>query len=156
ARATAGASEGARMRAALRRPDVREALDAIRISPVLTAHPTEARRRTVLVALRRIAQLLERADDPRIAPSVDRGLRRQLREEIAVLWRTAELRRGAPSPIDEVRTAMVVFDETVYRLVPRLYSLVDTMLPGARSPRARELEPPAAPAFLRFGSWIGG
>ncbi len=156
ARATAGASEGARMRVALRRPDVREALDAIRISPVLTAHPTEARRRTVLVALRRIARLLERADDPRIAPSVDRHLRRQLREEIAILWRTAELRRGAPSPLDEVRTAMVVFDETLYRLTPQLYGLVDTFMPGPRSARVRELQEPHIPAFLRFGSWIGG
>ena len=156
ARATAGASEGARLRAALRRPDVRAALDAIRISPVLTAHPTEARRRTVLVALRRIARLLERADDPRIAPSVDRDLRRQLREEIAILWRTAELRRGAPSPLDEVRTAMVVFDETLYRLTPQLYGLVDTFMPGPRSARVRELQEPHIPAFLRFGSWIGG
>jgi len=127
----------------------------VRIHPVLTAHPTEARRRTVLVALRRVARLLERLDDPRLAPADDRDIRRQLREEISLLWRTAELRRGTPTPIDEVRTAMVVFDETLYRLVPRLYSLVDTLLPGARSPRVRELEPPAAPAFLRFGSWIG-
>ena len=156
ARATAGASEGSRMRVALRRPDVRQALDAIRISPVLTAHPTEARRRTVLVALRRIARLLERADDPRITPAVDRDLRRQLREEIAVLWRTAELRRGAPSPLDEVRTAMVVFDETLYRLTPQLYGLVDTFMPGPRSARIRELQEPHIPAFLRFGSWIGG
>ncbi|HXG26696.1 MAG TPA: phosphoenolpyruvate carboxylase, partial [Candidatus Binatia bacterium] len=81
--------------------------------------------------------------------------RRQLREEIAVLWRTAELRRGRPTPIDEVRTAMVVFDETLYRLVPRLYSLADTLLPGSRSARARELERPGVSAFLRFGSWIG-
>jgi phosphoenolpyruvate carboxylase len=78
-----------------------------------------------------------------------------LREEIAVLWRTAELRRGAPSPLDEVRTAMVVFDETLYRLTPGLYGLVDTLAPGPRSARARELERPIVPAFLRFGSWIG-
>jgi phosphoenolpyruvate carboxylase len=155
ARATSGASEGARLRTALRRADAREALAAVRISPVLTAHPTEARRRTVLVALRRIARLLERADDPRIAPSVDRDLRRQLREEIAVLWRTAELRRGAPSPLDEVRTAMVVFDETLYRLTPQLYGLVDTFMPGPRSARLRELQEPHVPAFLHFGSWIG-
>jgi phosphoenolpyruvate carboxylase len=122
---------------------------------VFTAHPTEARRRTVLVALRRIARLLEGADDPRLAPSQDRDLRRQLREEIAVLWRTAELRRGTPTPIDEVRTAMVVFDETLYRLTPRLYGLVDTFMPGPRSARARELEQPQVPAFLQFGSWIG-
>jgi phosphoenolpyruvate carboxylase len=155
ARTTAGASEAVRLRAALRRRGAREALARIRVHPVLTAHPTEARRRTVLVALRRVARLLERLDDPRLAPADDRDLRRQLREEISLLWRTAELRRGTPTPIDEVRTAMVVFDETLYRLVPRLYSLADTMLPGARSPRARELEPPATPAFLRFGSWIG-
>jgi phosphoenolpyruvate carboxylase len=155
ARATAGSSEAPRLRAALRRLDGPKALDRVRVSPVLTAHPTEARRRTVLVALRRIARLLEQLDDPRLPPSGDRDIRRQLREEIAVLWQTAELRRGAPTPIDEVRTAMVVFDETIYRLVPRLYGLVDTYLPGPRSARARELERPAVPAFLRFGSWIG-
>src|SRR5262245_52277512 len=156
ARTTGGRSEGARLRASLRRPDVREVLAGVRISPVFTAHPTEARRRTVLVALRRVARLLERADDPRLAPSADRDLRRQLREEIAVLWRTAELRRGAPSPLDEVRTAMVVFDETLYRLTPQLYGLVDTFMPGPRSARLRELERPAVPAFVQFGSWIGG
>lgn len=155
ARATAGASEGAHLRSALRRPGAREALARVRVHPVFTAHPTEARRRTVLVALRRIARLLEAADDPRLAPSQDRDLRRQLREEIAVLWRTAELRRGTPTPIDEVRTAMVVFDETLYRLTPRLYGLVDTFMPGPRSARARELQAPQVPAFLRFGSWIG-
>ena len=155
ARATSGASEAARLRASLRRPGGAGALARVRVHPVLTAHPTEARRRTVLVALRRVARLLERLDDPRLAPSDDRDIRRQLREEISLLWRTAELRRGTPTPIDEVRTAMVVFDETIYRLVPRLYTLVDTLLPGARSPRVRELEPPATPAFLRFGSWIG-
>ena len=156
ARATSGASEGARLRAALRRPGAQDALKRVRVQPVLTAHPTEARRRTVLIALRRVARLLERADDPRLTPSADRELRRQLREEIAVLWRTAELRRGTPTPIDEVRTAMVVFDETLYRLTPQLYGLVDTFMPGPRSPRIRELERPRVPAFLAFGSWIGG
>jgi phosphoenolpyruvate carboxylase len=156
ARATGGASEAAGLRASLRRLGGPEALRQVRITPVLTAHPTEARRRTVLVALRRIARLLEQLDDPRLPPSGDRDIRRQLREEITVLWQTAELRRGAPSPIDEVRTAMVVFDETIYRLVPRLYGLVDTLLPGQRNARTRELERPSVPAFLRFGSWIGG
>ena len=155
ARATAGASEGARLRAALRRGDARSALAAVRVYPVLTAHPTEARRRTVLIALRRIAHLLERADDPRLSPSGDRELRRHLREEIAVLWQTAELRRGAPSPIDEVRTAMVVFDETIYRLTPRLYRLAAASTGGSRAGRTRELADPDVAAFLRFGSWIG-
>jgi phosphoenolpyruvate carboxylase len=156
ARATGGASEAAGLRASLRRIDGPAALARVRITPVFTAHPTEARRRTVLVALRRVAGLLEQLDDPRLSPSADRDVRRQLREEIAILWQTAELRRGAPSPIDEVRTAMVVFDETLYRLVPRLYGLVDTLLAGPRSARVRELHEPRVPAYLRFGSWIGG
>jgi phosphoenolpyruvate carboxylase len=156
ARTTAGASEGARIRAALARSSGRAALEAIRVSPVFTAHPTEARRRTVLIALRRIAGLLAGADDPRLTPAEDRELRRRLREEIAVLWRTAELRRGVPTPIDEVRTAMVVFDETIYRLVPRLYRRVAAALGESRPARTRELADPAVPAFLRFGSWIGG
>jgi phosphoenolpyruvate carboxylase len=155
ARATRGASEGARLRTALRRPHARAALASVRVHPVLTAHPTEARRRTVLIALRRIAHLLERADDPRLAPAGDRELRRRLREEIAVLWQTAELRRGAPSPIDEVRTAMVVFDETIYRLTPRLYRLAAEASGGRRGARSSELADPDVPPFLMFGSWIG-
>ena len=71
-------------------------LARLRTSPVLTAHPTEARRRTALVALRRCSVLLERLDDPRLTPSEDREIRRRLREEITLLWRTSDLRTVAP------------------------------------------------------------
>ena len=129
----------------------------LRITPVLTAHPTEARRRTALIALRRCAALLERLDDPRLTPSEDREVRRRLREEITLMWRTSDLRSVAPEPLDEVRTAMAVFDATLFTLVPRLYRTTDAALdtPGARSPRTGA-RPPRVPAFLRFGSWIGG
>jgi len=146
----------------------------LRISPVLTAHPTEARRRTVLVALRRIARLLERLDDPRLTPAEDADLRRRLREEITIFWRTGELRAGQLSPLDEVRTAMVFFDETLYSLAPAVYRELDAALDRAREAtrrgrRARPAadppasdtgrtgtRPPLVPAFLRWGSWIGG
>ena len=142
--------------ARLRRAGRSEAdLDAIfaglRITPVLTAHPTEARRRTTLVALRRVAVLLERLDDARLTPSDDREIRRRLREEITVLWRTSDLRAVKPEPLDEVRTAMAVFDATLFQLVPRLYRAVDTVLDADSGTR-----PPRTPAFLRFGSWVGG
>jgi len=123
----------------------------LRITPVLTAHPTEARRRTTLVALRRCAVLLERLDDTRLTPSEDREIRRRLREEITVLWRTSDLRSVKPEPLDEVRTAMAVFDATLFQLAPRLYRGVDATLDGDSGARA-----PRTPAFLRFGSWIGG
>jgi phosphoenolpyruvate carboxylase len=136
----------------------------LEISPVLTAHPTEARRRTVLVALRRTAALLERLDDPRLTPGEDRDIRRRLREEITILWRTADLRIVVPTPLDEVRTAMAIFDATLFSVVPQLYRAVDGALDRARA-RSGALagdsgmtgtRPPRVPAFLHWGSWIGG
>ncbi len=134
-----------------------EAFGRLRISPVLTAHPTEARRRTTLLGLRRCASLLERLDDARLTPSEDREIRRHLREEITILWRTSDLRSVAPEPLDEVRTAMAVFDATLFTLVPRLYRAADAALDAPRGRAVRTGErPPRVPAYLRYGSWIGG
>jgi phosphoenolpyruvate carboxylase len=142
----------ARLRRAGRSEDDLDAIfERLSIAPVLTAHPTEARRRTTLVALRRCATLLERFDDPRLTPSDDREIRRRLREEITELWRTSDLRAVAPEPLDEVRTAMAIFDATLFTLAPRLYRTVDAALGADTGER-----PPRIPAFLHFGSWIGG
>jgi phosphoenolpyruvate carboxylase len=128
------------------------ALQRLRLHPVLTAHPTEARRRAVSAALRRIGHQLDRYDDPTRGETERRVALRRLREELEVLWRTAYLRTTRPTPYDEVRTAMAVFDDTMLRLVPRLYRSAEAAIaetePGTTSPQV--------PAFLRFGSWIGG
>ena len=150
-------------------------LARLRIQPVFTAHPTEARRRTMLVALRRSYRLLERFDDPRITPDEDRELRRHLREEITLLWRTADLRSVAPSPLDEVRTAMTFFDETLFTLVPQLYRSIDGNVDRVRESEDRRrrpagaaqdspasdtgrtgTRPPFPAAILDWSSWIGG
>jgi phosphoenolpyruvate carboxylase len=149
-------------------------LGRMRISPVLTAHPTEARRRTMLTALRRCYRLLEQMDDSRLGPVEDAELRRRLREEISILWRSSAVRRLAPSPMDEVRTAMTFFDETLFRVVPRVYRLFDRALDrtdGGGGDRALDrgeadvfagdtgqtgTRPARVAAFLRWGSWIGG
>ena len=134
------------------------------VGPVLTAHPTEARRRTTLVALRRCAIHLARLDDPRLTPSEDRETRRRLREEITLLWRTSDLRIVSPAPLDEVRTAMAFFDATLFTVIPRLYRALDAALdpptgrsagPAADSGRTGT-RPPRVGPFLDLGSWIGG
>ncbi len=144
--------------------DLLEAVGHLAISPVLTAHPTEARRRTVLVALRRCGRLLERLDDPRLTPSQDREVRRRLREEITLLWRTSDLRLVAPTPLDEVRTGMAFFDATLFTLAPRLYRVLDEALdpvagralgPASDSGRSAT-RPPLVHPFVHWGSWIGG
>jgi phosphoenolpyruvate carboxylase len=144
--------------------DLDALVEKLSIQPVLTAHPTEARRRTLLLALRRCGRLLERLDDPRLTPGDDIELRRRLREEITLLWRTTELRSTLPTPLDEVRTALVFFDETLYRLVPRLYRSLDAAMDAGARARAdgsaadsgrTGTRPPRVSPFLRWGSWIG-
>ncbi|MQA81478.1 MAG: phosphoenolpyruvate carboxylase [Streptosporangiales bacterium] len=129
-----------------------ELLGGLRFHPVLTAHPTEARRRAVVTAIRRVDEQLGTLDDPLLTPGEEREASRRLHEEVDGLWRTALLRQSRPDPLDEVRTAMAVFDETLFRAVPGLYRELD----AAVSPDDAGRRPPVAPAFVRLGSWVGG
>lgn len=146
------------------REEVELLVGALSIAPVLTAHPTEARRRTLLVALRRCAGLIERLDDPRLTPGEDADLRRRLREEITVLWRTSAVRSVTPTPLDEVRAAMVFFDETIYSAAPPIHRALDAALDrlgrgaaGGRGDAGRTgTRPTPVRAVLRWGSWVGG
>ena len=131
------------------RDEVRALAARMRLNPVLTAHPTEARRRTVLVAQRRLYRLLDRFDDPRLTRSEDREVRRRLREEISLLWQTSPVHAQRPTPLDEVRAAMVFFDETLFAVTPRLYRALQDAMGGTDSDAV-------ATPFLRWGSWIGG
>src|ERR1700733_10168796 len=134
---------------------VSELLAGLRVHPVLTAHPTEARRRAVTSSLRRISRLLATLDyrsgtGPAAEPPAE--VRRRLHEEIDLLWRTSQLRVKAMEPLDEVRTVMAAFDETLFRVVPLVYRTLDQVLTGP----ACGAVPPAVPAYLRIGSWGGG
>ena len=126
-------------------------LAGLRVHNVFTAHPTEARRRAIVALLRRIATRLTTLDDPRVGAVQLAEERRELREEVDLLWRTAQLRVKRMSPLDEVRTVMTAFDETLFRLVPSVYRTLDHVLAGPNS----GVSPTAVPAFLRFGSWVG-
>src|SRR5215469_6671132 len=126
-------------------------LTGLEVHPVLTAHPTEARRRAVTEALRRISVQLDLLDSPERGASGRAEALRRLREEIDLLWHTSALRSAAMQPLDEVRSGTAIFDETLFRLAPSVYRSLDRALLGEQSGAV----PPAAPAFLRFGSWIG-
>ncbi|WP_026877342.1 phosphoenolpyruvate carboxylase [Jiangella gansuensis] len=132
-------------------------LDGLEFRPVLTAHPTEARRRAVVTAIRRIAGLLERRDDPRLGASEDAETHRMLLEQIDVLWRTEPLRVDRPGPLDEVRTAMSAFDDVLFHVVPQVYRRAEMALSGGDAAAGTgPVAAPQVPAFVRLGSWIGG
>lgn len=129
-----------------------ERLQALRFHPVFTAHPTEARRRAVSSSVRRLATLLEEHDASLRNGADERRAERRMLEEVDTLWRTAPLRPEKPSPTDEVRAVMAVFDETLYTAVPHVYRRVDDALQG---PGAGGRAPVVRP-FVRIGSWVGG
>jgi phosphoenolpyruvate carboxylase len=129
-----------------------ERLQGLRFHPVFTAHPTEARRRAISSTVRRIAALLETLDSSLSGGADERRARRRILEEIDTLWRTAPLRAEKPSPTDEVRAIMAVFDETLYTAVPHVYRRVDDALQGLEAGRRAPIVRP----FVRIGSWVGG
>ena len=142
----------AELRSRLGERRLREILSDFEVHPVFTAHPTEARRRAVVTAIRRVGEQLDRLDDPMRTEGEHSEARRRLVEEIDTLWRTGQLRTTQVQPLDEVRSVMAVFDETLYLVVPEVYRALDRAMGPADSGR----RPPLAPPFLRFGSWVGG
>jgi phosphoenolpyruvate carboxylase len=130
----------------------RALLNGLEFRPVLTAHPTEARRRAVLATIRRISSLLDERGDPRTGDSELAENRRRLIEQVDILWRTSQLRTSRPSPLDEVRSAMAVFEETLFDVVGNVYRRLDDALAGD----AAGVKQPVVAPFVRLGSWIGG
>jgi phosphoenolpyruvate carboxylase len=130
----------------------RALLNGLEFRPVLTAHPTEARRRAVLATIRRISSLLEERSDPRAGDSELAENQRRLVEQVDILWRTSQLRTSRPTPLDEVRSAMAVFEETLFDVVGNVYRRLDDALAG----ESAGIKQPVVAPFVRLGSWIGG
>ncbi|MFI6476824.1 phosphoenolpyruvate carboxylase [Nonomuraea sp. NPDC050663] len=130
---------------------VAQLVGGLELHPVLTAHPTEARRRAVVTAIQRISHQLAEYNTPGRGSTEQDESKRRLLEEIDLLWRTAQLRNTKLDPLDEVRTAMAAFDETLFRVVPQVYRSLDSALGDGSGTR-----PPLARSFIRYGSWIGG
>ncbi|HEY0584401.1 MAG TPA: phosphoenolpyruvate carboxylase, partial [Chloroflexota bacterium] len=128
------------------RAQIREGLERLEIHPVLTAHPSEARRRTLLHHLEDAASLIEKLDDDRATPVDRAAVLDALRARITLIWQTAEARVERPSVIDEVQSVIYVLAGTVYDVLPLVDRSVDAALP---------VDARADPRF-RFGSWVGG
>ena len=127
-------------------------LSELEVHPVFTAHPTEARRRAVVTAIRRAGDQLDRLDDPKLGAGDRVEAERKLIEEIDVLWRTAQLRTTQVQPLDEVRSVMAIFDETLFRVTPELWSS------DGSSTRSGRLRKPAGasarlPPLRKLGRW---
>ena len=125
-------------------------LEDLSIELVLTAHPTEARRRTVLTKLQRISELLRRVSAERLSHRELDEIQAALHTEISILWLTERARTAMPAASDEVRTGLYFVESVFWNTLPELYQDLDRALqrhyPGVR----------AEHAWLRLASWIGG
>ena len=130
---------------------VRDRLQGARIMPVLTAHPTEAKRVTVLEIHRRIYVLLKELEETRYTERERQRMIHLIRDEIDLLWMTGEIRLTKPTVTEEVAWILHFFDESLYRGVRDLFWQLSQAL-KERYPDARFETPP----LLRFGCWVGG
>ncbi|MFO0842641.1 MAG: phosphoenolpyruvate carboxylase [Gemmataceae bacterium] len=121
------------------------------LCPVFTAHPSEARRRTVLEKIWRITAAIDRRERVDLLPQEEERCKADIAAEIEAMWLTDLVRVNRPSVLDEVRQGLQVVEGALFDVVPRLYREVEAALA-----RVYPEYGGAVPAFLRFGTWIGG
>lgn len=130
--------------------EMQHLLDGLSIEIVLTAHPTESRRRTVISKLQRLADLLDRLSGQTISARLQKKLRDSIRAEVVALWLTDRHRTAKLAVTDEVRTGLYFVESVFWAALPALYEDLEDALsihyPGVRMPES----------WLRLASWMGG
>ncbi|MBI5128993.1 MAG: phosphoenolpyruvate carboxylase [Rhodopseudomonas palustris] len=120
------------------------------VSPVLTAHPTEVRRKSTMDREMQIAALLDQRERMQLTPEEWEQNEEQLRRAVVTLWKTNLLRRTKLTVLDEVTNGLSFYDYSFLREVPRLHNALEDQLGGG------DAADDELASFLRMGSWIGG
>ncbi|HXN67309.1 MAG TPA: phosphoenolpyruvate carboxylase, partial [Bradyrhizobium sp.] len=131
--------------------DLRKFFATAQVSPVLTAHPTEVRRKSTIDREMEIAALLDRRERVQLTPEELAADDEQLRREVLTLWQTNLLRRTKLTVLDEVANGLSFYDYTFLHEVPRLHCALEDRLNEGDGAAPGELA-----SFLKIGSWIGG
>src|SRR5690606_37245726 len=131
--------------------ELQQMMKGVYLELIMTAHPTEATRRSVLEIHKRIASEMMKLDDPTLTFREREALRHKLLNEVLILWQTDELRDRKPTVIDEVDNGLFYFNETLFDVIPDVYMELERCLEKYYPNQSWHVPP-----FLRFGSWIGG
>ncbi|WP_455210455.1 phosphoenolpyruvate carboxylase, partial [Kaarinaea lacus] len=132
-------------------------LDQLLYTPVITAHPTESKRRTIRDALRRITVLNKHLNEDTLSNYEYEDCLQQLRAQIQILWKTDEVRASRPTVVDEILYGLDYFDECLFASVPTTYRNFEKAVDKIYNPNGELNDHPiTVPSFLKFGSWIGG
>ncbi|WP_413664178.1 phosphoenolpyruvate carboxylase [Microbulbifer sp. CNSA002] len=131
--------------------EIHGTLKELSVELVLTAHPTEVTRRTLIRKYDRVADLLNTLDRPDLTPEESQDLRRHLQEQILSAWSTDEIRRSRPTPVDEARWGFATIEQSLWQALPRSMREIDSELALAKLPPL-----PVDWVPIHFASWMGG
>mgnify|MGYP003968543105 FL=1 len=121
------------------------------IGIVLTAHPTEVKRRTLIQKYANLIELMEQRHLYKKYPSKILEIDRKIYTEITVIWKTDELKRSKPSPLDEAKWGLAVIEDSLWDTIPKVYKRLNDIF---RKNLGKDL--PRGYSPIQFGSWMGG
>src|SRR5699024_4570917 len=131
--------------------DLSKAVAQLDIELVLTAHPTEVSRRTLIMKYDAIAQQLAKLDHSDLTAAEREKIINKLRTLIAEIWHTTEIRSEQPTPVDEARWGFAVIERSLWKAIPNVLRHVDTTLLAAGGDKL-----PITATPIRFATWMGG
>ncbi len=121
------------------------------IGIVLTAHPTEVKRRTLIQKYHKIIEILEQRDLLKASPSKIEILDKELFDELTIIWNTDDLKRSKPSPFDEARWGLAIIEDSLWDAIPKVYRRLNSIfLENMNKNLPKNFNP------IQFGSWMGG
>ena len=123
----------------------------LNIGIVLTAHPTEVKRRTLIQKYHKIMEILEARDLLKIYPSKLKILDKKLFDELTIIWNTDDLKRYKPSPFDEARWGLAIIEDSLWDTIPKVYRRLNSIfVQNIDKGLPKNFNP------IEFGSWMGG
>jgi phosphoenolpyruvate carboxylase len=123
----------------------------LNIGIVLTAHPTEVKRRTLIQKYHKITEILEERDLLKNYPSKLKLLDKKLHDELTIIWNTDELKRTKPSPFDEARWGLAIIEDSLWDTIPKVYRRLNSIfIQNINKGLPKSFNP------IEFGSWMGG
>ena len=123
----------------------------LNIGIVLTAHPTEVKRRTLILKYRKITEILEQRNLLKNYPSKIKILDKKLYDEFTIIWNTDDLKRTKPTPVDEARWSSAIIEDSLWETIPKVYRrLNDIFVKNIGKGLPKNFNP------IEFGSWMGG
>ena len=123
----------------------------LNIGIVLTAHPTEVKRRTLIQKYHKIIEILEERDLLKDYPSKLKTLDKKLYDEFTIIWNTDDLKRVKPSPFDEARWGLAIIEDSLWDTIPKVYRRLNSIfIQNMDKGLPKNFNP------IEFGSWMGG